>query len=122
MVQHVLLFFVTLLGCSVLFSLAGFINGLVARDFDDTMFFINFILTPLIYLGGVFYNIHDLPGVWRIVSVFNPIYYIINLFRYAMLNIGEQQALLSLLVIYGLSVGLFLIALSLLNRGGTLKH
>ena len=75
--------FVTLVAiflAMTLFSLAGFINGLFARKFDDVAIVPSFILTPLIYMGGVFYSVHGLSGFWQHVSAFNPIYYIVNAF------------------------------------------
>ena len=72
---------------SLLFSLGGFINGIFAKKFDDVAFIPTFILTPLTYLGGVFYSIQQLPEPWRMISVFNPILNIVDTFRYGMLGL-----------------------------------
>ncbi len=71
---------------SMLFSLAGMINAIFAQKFDDIAIIPTFVLTPLIYLGGVFYSISLLPQFWQNVSAFNPIFYIINAFRYGLLG------------------------------------
>ena len=66
---------------SILFSLMGFINAVFADSFDDISIIPTFILTPLIYLGGVFYSINILPDVWRSISMVNPMLYVVNTFR-----------------------------------------
>jgi ABC-2 type transport system permease protein len=80
------LMLITAILCCVIFATAGLLNGILARSFDDTMLFANFILSPLIYLGGVFYNIKALPHTWYMVSMFNPIHWLIELLRHAMLG------------------------------------
>lgn len=106
---------------SVLFSLGGFINGVFARKFDDIAIVPTFILTPLTYLGGVFYSISLLPDVWRGVSMVNPILYMVNAFRYGFLGasdipIGTAYALILLFIALLGSFSLFL-----LNRGVGLR-
>jgi ABC-2 type transport system permease protein len=94
--------------CCMIFATAGLLNGILARSFDDTMLFANFILSPLIYLGGVFYNISALPHGWYIVSMCNPIHWLIALLRHAMLGtpmtvsiyIPLAILLLTLLILY----------------------
>lgn len=71
---------------SIVFALAGFINAIFARSFDDISIIPTFVLTPLTYLGGVFYSIKMLPEFWQIVSQFNPILYMVNAFRYGLLG------------------------------------
>ena len=71
---------------ALLFSLGGFINAIFARKFDDVSIVPTFILTPLTYLGGVFYSIHLLPPFWQKVSLANPILYLVNAFRYGILG------------------------------------
>ncbi len=104
-----------------LFSLAGFINGLFAKNFDDVAFVPTFVLTPLTYLGGIFYSISLLPPVWYTVSLFNPIIYIVNAFRYGILGISD----VSIYTAFGLLIiccsGLFLLSLYLLNKGVGIK-
>ena len=102
---------------SVLFSLGGLINAIFANKFDDIAIVPTFILTPLTYLGGVFYSISLLPDVWQKVSMLNPIVYMVNAFRYGMLGVSDVNVGLSLAVILGFTVATFLLALSLLQRG-----
>ncbi|MBA1148078.1 ABC transporter permease [Ectothiorhodospiraceae bacterium WFHF3C12] len=107
---------------SVLFSLGGFINGVFARKFDDIAIVPTFILTPLTYLGGVFYSISLLPDVWRGVSMANPILYMVNAFRYGFLGASDipiGTAYLLILFFIGL-LGAF--SLFLLHRGVGLRQ
>jgi len=86
---------------SILFALGGFLNALYANKFDDISIIPTFILSPLTYLGGVFYSISLLPDFWRKASLFNPILYIVNVFRYGFLGISDipiYTALLCLIV------------------------
>lgn len=106
-IKFVFLSVLTLVLCSVLFSLAGFINGMLARTFDDLAIIPSFVLTPLIYLGGVFYDPRTLPPFWREISMLNPIHYIISLFRHTVLGLGHGSYAISLLVIVGFIVLLF---------------
>lgn len=119
--QHPLEALLALFLCSSLFSLAGFLNGLFARKFDDTAIFVTFILTPLIYLGGVFYSVNELKGIWHTLSKFNPVYYIISLFRDAMLGLHEHNSLLMIGIITGFVVSLFTLNLVLINKGVRIK-
>lgn len=106
---------------SVLFALAGFINAVFANSFDDISIVPNFVLTPLVYLGGVFYSVSLLPPFWRQVSLFNPILYMVNAFRYGFLGVSDLPIGSSLLLISGVVVCLGLSALWLLARGTRLK-
>ena len=76
----------TLFCTAITFSLGGMINAIFARKFDDVSLIPAFVLTPLTYLGGVFYSVDLLPGIWRTLSLFNPILYMINAFRYGMIG------------------------------------
>ena len=106
-----------LLLCSTLFSLAGMLNGLFARKFDDTAIFVTFILTPLIYLGGVFYNINELGGIWRTLSHFNPIYYLIRFFRESMLGINNGSVLVPIMFTLFCITVLFILVHTMIVRG-----
>jgi len=106
---------------AILFSLAGFLNALFANSFDDISIIPNFVLTPLVYLGGVFYSIDLLPEPWRIVSMGNPILYMINAFRYGFLGVSDVVVEQSLLIIVGFILALLLWTLWLLRRGTGLK-
>ena len=102
---------------ATLFSLGGFLNGLFARKFDDVTIVPNFILTPLTYLGGVFYSIKLLPDFWQAVSHINPILYMINAFRYGFLGISDISLGVSYSLIIVFILILFLLNLKLLNSG-----
>ncbi|MCA9402582.1 MAG: ABC transporter permease [Candidatus Omnitrophica bacterium] len=84
---------------AVVFALGGLINGILAKKFDDISIVPTFILTPLTYLGGVFYSISLLPGVWRTISRFNPILYMINGFRYGFYGFSDVSILLSFVIL-----------------------
>jgi ABC-2 type transport system permease protein len=102
---------------SLLFSLAGIINGIYAKSFDDISVIPTFVLTPLTYLGGVFYSVSMLPPVWQSISLANPILYMVNAFRYGLLGVSDVNLGVAYLAIVGFIVGLFGFALHLLNRG-----
>lgn len=102
---------------SILFSLAGFTNGLFAKKFDDIAIVPTFILTPLTYLAGVFYSINQLPPVWRNISLFNPILYMVNTFRYGILGISDVGIYTALAVIAVAVVILFSLNLYFLKHG-----
>ncbi len=102
---------------SILFSLAGFINAIFAKNFDDIAIIPTFVLTPLIYLGGVFYSIELLSHPWQMLSRFNPILYMVNGFRYGILGVSDIPVFGALAVITVFVVALFIFALALLNRG-----
>ncbi|KTC77841.1 ABC transporter permease [Legionella brunensis] len=108
--------FVVLL-VSALFSLAGFTNAMVARNFDDVMIIPTFILAPLTYLGGVFYATNMLSPFWRTVSHFNPILYMVNALRYAMIGQQEVNILTAMIVICIMVILLTVLNMILLKRG-----
>jgi ABC-2 type transport system permease protein len=102
---------------AILFALAGFLNGVFAQKFDDVTIIPNFVLTPLTYLGGIFYSIKLLPEFWQAVSHANPILYMINAFRYGFLGISDINLGVSFSIILIFIVTLFLVNLKLLNSG-----
>ncbi|MEJ2061120.1 MAG: ABC transporter permease [Gammaproteobacteria bacterium] len=102
---------------SGLFALGGFLNGIFANSFDHISIVPTFVLTPLTYLGGVFYSIHMLPEIWQKVSLANPILYMINAFRYGILGQSDIKLWVSLLVLIAFSGGLFTASLWFLKRG-----
>ncbi|MCP1728035.1 ABC-2 type transport system permease protein [Natronospira proteinivora] len=116
-VSHPFIMIAVVLMTSAAFSLAGLINAVFAKKFDDISIIPTFILTPLTYLGGVFYTVELLPGVWRDVSLFNPILYMVNLFRYSIHGISDVRLDLAFAIIITLLVSLYFIALFLLKRG-----
>jgi ABC-2 type transport system permease protein len=107
---------------SAIFSLAGFTNAMVARNFDDIMLIPTFILTPLTYLGGVFYSINMLPPIWQKISYLNPILYMVNALRHAMIGQAEVSMSLAMLIICLMLIALTLINLILLNKGVGLRE
>jgi len=107
---------------ALLFSLGGFLNGVFARSFDDISIVPNFILTPLTYLGGIFYSIKLLPEFWQGVSHINPILYMINAFRYGFLGITDIDLGVSYALILLFTVALFALNLKLLNRGHGIRE
>jgi len=107
---------------SVVFSLAALINGLFARNFDEVAFFQNFILTPFIYLGGVFYSIHNLPPLWQKASLYNPLVYMVNGFRYGFFGFSDVNPGLCLVILVILTIILGAINLVLFKKGIGLKN
>jgi ABC-2 type transport system permease protein len=106
---------------SVLFATAGFVNAVFANSFDDISVIPTFVLTPLTYLGGVFYSVHLLPELWQRVSLANPVLYMINAFRYGLLGVSDIRLGTALLLIAGFIAVLVAFALWLLRRGIGLK-
>ncbi len=106
---------------SVLFSIAGLINAVYANSFDDISVVPTFILTPLTYFGGVFYSIDMLSTTWQWVSAFNPILYMVNVFRYGILGVSDVPVGPSLLGITLLTIGLYVYCWYLLEKSGKLR-
>jgi ABC-2 type transport system permease protein len=106
---------------SVLFALAGFINAAYAKSFDDITIIPTFVLTPLIYLGGVFYSIKMLPEIWQNISLVNPILYMVNAFHYGILGVSDIDVSTAFIIIIAFIVVLFYFALRLLRNGVGLK-
>ncbi|GLR72509.1 ABC transporter permease [Agaribacter marinus] len=108
---------ITLLLTSILFSTAGLINAVYAKNFDDISVIPTFVLTPLTYLGGVFYSLTLLPEFWQIVSKANPIVYMVNGFRYGFLGVSDVNYFVSLGLLIVFNVILYIVAWRLLNKG-----
>lgn len=106
---------------SIVFSLGGFINAVYARSFDDISIIPTFVLTPLTYLGGVFYSVSMLPGFWQDVSLINPILHMVNALRYGMLGISDISLWIAYAVLISFVVVLFSFSLWLLKRGVGLR-
>jgi ABC-2 type transport system permease protein len=107
---------------ALLFSFAGIINAIYAKSFDAITIVPNFVLTPLTYLGGIFYSIHMLPGIFQKVSLFNPILYMVNAFRYGFLGISDIPLATCFAVIIGATLAIFLWTLYLFHKGANLKR
>lgn len=101
----------------VLFSLAGMLNGLVAQKFDDINIVPTFVLTPLTYLGGIFYSIDMLPKFWYQVSHLNPMLYMINAFRYGMLGISDIDTGVAFSFVIVFILILFSVVYTMLAKG-----
>ena len=107
---------------SVLFACAGFINAVFANSFDDISIVPTFVLTPLIYLGGVFYSMDLLPPFWAAVSKLNPLVYVVNAFRYGVLGVSDVSLGFALSMIAVFATAAFSLCLYLLNSGTRLRQ
>lgn len=107
---------------SILFSLGGFINALFANKFDDVSIIPTFVLTPLSYLGGVFFSTDLLPEGWRLVSEFNPILYMVNGFRYGMLGVSDVNLVTCYTILISVIVILTAYSMWLLKRGKGIRN
>ncbi|MEE9287679.1 MAG: ABC transporter permease [Gammaproteobacteria bacterium] len=106
---------------AILFSLGGFLNGVFATKFDDISIIPTFVLTPLTYLGGVFYSITLLPEFWQSVSHANPVLYMVNTFRYGILGVSDINIFTAFAIIILFITALIAASLYVLNRGIGLK-
>lgn len=102
---------------AVVFSLAGMINAVFARNFDQITFIPTFVLTPLTYLGGVFYTISLLPGWAQTISHANPILYMVNAFRFGFLGVSDVGVGLAYVIMIASAVVLYLTCVLLLHKG-----
>jgi len=119
---NIILILLLFLLTALFFSLAGFTNAIFARKFDDVSIVPTFILTPLTFLGGVFYSIDALPVFWQTVSKFNPILYMINGFRYGFLGISDVNIAVSIFILILFTAVMFFVNLYLLKKGIGLKQ
>jgi ABC-2 type transport system permease protein len=106
---------------AVIFSLAGLINALYAKGFDGINIIPTFVITPLTYLGGVFYSVHLLPPLWQTISYINPVLYMVNAFRYSILGFSDIHFLTSLCVLTACISALFVWVLYLFKTGKGLR-
>ncbi|MGR4068964.1 ABC transporter permease [Halomonas sp. LR3S48] len=116
-VAHPLLTIGVVVLTAALFSIGGFINALLANKFDDVSIVPTFVLTPLTYLGGVFYSISLLPTFWQNASLLNPILYMVNVFRHGFLGVSDIPVGWALAAIVAFIVVLFTVALWMLEQG-----
>jgi len=116
-IAHPVMMVMVFLLTGVLFSSAGFINAVYAKSFDDISIVPTFVLTPLIYLGGVFYSIEMLPPFWQNASLLNPVLYMIDVFRYSVLGESDIPLQYGLSVIAFFIISLLVISLRLLKQG-----
>ena len=115
-IHNLAIIIVTVILTSMLFALGGLINAIYAKTFDDISIIPTFVLTPLTYLGGVFYSLTMLPGFWQNVAALNPIVYMVNAFRYGFLGVSDVSLTLALTVVISFIVVMFSFALYLINR------
>ncbi|MDX1757325.1 MAG: ABC transporter permease [Marinobacter sp.] len=121
-VHHLPVMVLTVILTSALFALGGFINAMLATKFDDISIVPTFVLTPLTYLGGVFYSIQLLPEFWQAVSLANPILYMVNAFRYGILGVSDVNIGVALAMILMFIAVLSAVALLMLRRGKGIRH
>lgn len=120
-VAHPFLALLVIILTAVLFALIGLVNAVYAKSFDDLNIISTFALTPLTYLGGVFYSITLLPPIWQTISYFNPILYLINAFRYSILGFSDISFLTGISVLIACSIVMFMWVLYLFKTGRGLR-
>ena len=114
---NIFIVFIYVILTAIVFSLAGLLNAIYAKKFDDIAIVPTFVLTPLTYLGGIFYPISALPGFWQKISLFNPILYMVTGFRYGFLGVSELNVWVGLVMLVFFAVALFIIDLTLIKKG-----
>ncbi|HEX5960490.1 MAG TPA: ABC transporter permease [Rhodanobacteraceae bacterium] len=120
-VAHPLVAFTTVILGAAIFALAGFINAIFAKRFDDIAIVPTFVLAPLTYLGGVFYSVNMLGSPWREASLANPILYMVNAFRFGILGVSDVPIWIAYVVMLAFVIALGAVALWLLHRGVGLR-
>jgi ABC-2 type transport system permease protein len=116
-IHHLLTIVVAVLLTAMVFSLGGFINAVLAKNFDQVNWVPAFILTPLTYFGGVFYSVSLLPKWAQSLSFANPILYMVNAFRYGFLGVSDVDVRLAFTIMSLAAVAMFATAVGMLNRG-----
>uniref|UniRef100_UPI002FDAB4A5 ABC transporter permease n=1 Tax=Dyella sp. TaxID=1869338 RepID=UPI002FDAB4A5 len=120
-IAHIAVTLLSVLFGATIFSLAGFVNAIYAKKFDDIALVPTFVLTPLTYLGGVFYSVKMLSEPWQAISRINPILYMVNAFRFGVLGISDVHIGVAFGVMLLFVIGLSWVALNLLKRGVGLR-
>jgi ABC-2 type transport system permease protein len=120
-VAHPLIMLVTVILTAIVFSLAGFVNAVYAKKFDDIAIIPTFILTPLTYLGGVFYSVSLLPPFWQAVSHLNPILYMVEAFRYGILGQSDVSLSMALGMTVAIAIALWLLCWNMVEKGVGLR-
>ena len=116
-IHNLAIIILTVVLTSMLFALGGLINAVYAKTFDDISIIPTFVLTPLTYLGGVFFSLTLLPGFWQQLAQLNPIVYMVNAFRFGFLGYSDVNLWLALAVVVGFILVLFSYAMYLINKG-----
>ena len=120
-IEHLFSVILTVFLTSVLFALAGLLNAIYARSFDNISIIPTFILTPLTYLGGVFYSISLLPSIWQTISHVNPVLYMVNAFRYGFLGVSDVRLSVAYTIIIGFILVFYWWAWYLIRTGRGLR-
>ncbi|MCB1654270.1 MAG: ABC transporter permease, partial [Pseudomonadales bacterium] len=113
---------VVVLLTATLFSIAGLINAIYAQKFDDISIIPTFVLTPLTYLGGVFYSITLLPPFWQTVSLANPVLHMVNAFRYGILGVSDIKISVALTFMVVATIVLYIACARLLVSGRGMRQ
>jgi len=121
-IANVFVLLAALILTSTLFSFAGLINGIYAKGFEGISIVPTFVLTPLTYLGGIFFSISMFPPFWQTVSLFNPILYMVNAFRYGFLGITDIPLWICFSVLIGLTIAFAAVSIFLFKRGKGIKN
>jgi len=121
-IANVFVLLAALILTSILFSFAGLINGIYAKGFEGISIVPTFVLTPLTYLGGIFFSISMFPPFWQTVSLFNPILYMVNAFRYGFLGITDIPLWICFSVLIGLTIAFAAVSIFLFKRGKGIKN
>lgn len=121
-VHNILIIFSFAILTALIFSLAGLVNGVYAKSIDGINIIPTFVLTPLVYLGGVFYSVHVLPGWWKAITYANPLFYLVNGFRYGFLGITDISLTLSTTILIGTAAILVAVNWYLIRKGLGLKQ
>lgn len=121
-IEHPFLIFASALLTSAVFSLGGFFNAIFAKNFDQISWFPTFVLTPLIYLGGVFYSVSLLPPWAERLSYVNPILYMVNAFRHGFLGTSDVDLRFAFFIMAAFTVTMFTVVVLLMNRGTGIRE
>lgn len=121
-IHHFLLMFLTVFITSFFFATSGVVNGIYARNFDDVSWIPSFVLTPLTYLGGVFFSVSMLSPAWKKVVMFNPILYINDLFRHALLGLEDTRIMMELILLFVMAFVMFCYGLYLIRYSSRLRN
>ncbi len=120
-IAHPFLFIMAAVALAGIFGLIGLLAGVWGSRLDDVSMINNFLLTPLVYLGGIFFSVSMLPEAWRPLAAWNPIYYMVDLFRYSILGVSRESPEMALLAVTVTLAGGFVVVVGLIRRGWKIK-
>ncbi|MBF0368000.1 MAG: ABC transporter permease [Magnetococcales bacterium] len=118
---HPLLLLFASVSLSAIFGIFGLLVGVWGRNYDDVATVGNFLLTPMIYLGGVFFSLSMLPQSWHVVALGNPVFYLVDLFRYALIDVSQSDPGVAVAAVGGFVVAFFMVAVGVIQRGYRIK-